>query len=111
MGDCITVHSLWAYRWKFDCSVYLQCCHGNVQVGNGQRHLIHQYSLKTRRFIGNTSMEAQMSFLMANQARVGVVHLCHSYLLLVVVIMLAKCNRCNQVTWFTTLLLALVSSL
>ncbi|XP_058950203.2 tRNA (guanine(10)-N2)-methyltransferase homolog [Pocillopora verrucosa] len=39
-------------------------------VGHGQRHLFKQYSLKTRRFIGNTSMDPQLSFLMANQGQV-----------------------------------------
>ena len=41
-----------------------------MQVGHGQRHLFKQYSLKTRRFIGNTSMDPQLSFLMANQGQV-----------------------------------------
>ncbi|XP_032598263.1 tRNA (guanine(10)-N2)-methyltransferase homolog isoform X2 [Drosophila grimshawi] len=36
----------------------------------GQRHLIQQLSLKQRKFIGNTSMDAQLSLLMANQAMV-----------------------------------------
>jgi len=39
-------------------------------VGYGQRHLLKQYSLKTRQFIGNTSMDPQLSFLMANQGQV-----------------------------------------
>lgn len=39
-------------------------------VGHGQRYLLKQYSLKTRRFIGNTSMDPQLSFLMANQGQV-----------------------------------------
>ncbi|KAE8744251.1 hypothetical protein FOCC_FOCC009171 [Frankliniella occidentalis] len=37
---------------------------------DGQRHLIKEFSLKTRKFIGNTSMDAQISVLMANQAKV-----------------------------------------
>ncbi|TMW53475.1 hypothetical protein DOY81_001473 [Sarcophaga bullata] len=37
-------------------------------LANGQRHLIKEMSLKTRKFIGNTSMDAQLSLLMANQA-------------------------------------------
>ena len=41
-----------------------------MQVGHGQRHLFKQYSLKTRRFIGNTSMDPQLSLLMANQGQV-----------------------------------------
>lgn len=39
-------------------------------VGHGQRHLIQHYSIKTRHFIGNTSMDAQLSLIMANQAQV-----------------------------------------
>ncbi|XP_028393060.1 tRNA (guanine(10)-N2)-methyltransferase homolog [Dendronephthya gigantea] len=38
-------------------------------VSNGQRHLIKKYSLKTRHFIGNTSMDAQLALLMANMAK------------------------------------------
>ncbi|XP_037943461.1 tRNA (guanine(10)-N2)-methyltransferase homolog [Teleopsis dalmanni] len=39
-------------------------------ISNGQRHLIKELSLKNRKFIGNTSMDAQLSLLMANQALV-----------------------------------------
>uniref|UniRef100_A0A1B0ERY9 tRNA (guanine(10)-N(2))-methyltransferase TRMT11 n=1 Tax=Glossina morsitans morsitans TaxID=37546 RepID=A0A1B0ERY9_GLOMM len=39
-------------------------------LANGQRHLIKEISLKNRKFIGNTSMDAQLSLLMANQALV-----------------------------------------
>ncbi|XP_013105329.2 tRNA (guanine(10)-N2)-methyltransferase homolog isoform X1 [Stomoxys calcitrans] len=39
-------------------------------LGNGQRHLIKEMSLKKRKFIGNTSMDAQLSLIMANQALV-----------------------------------------
>ncbi|GBP89335.1 tRNA (guanine(10)-N2)-methyltransferase homolog [Eumeta japonica] len=44
-------------------------------VAEGQRDLIQQYSLKKRKFIGNTSMDAQLSFLMVNQAQVTPGHL------------------------------------
>ncbi|XP_068154318.1 tRNA (guanine(10)-N2)-methyltransferase homolog [Drosophila tropicalis] len=40
-------------------------------LGSGQRHLIKDLSLKQRKFIGNTSMDAQLSLLMANQAMVA----------------------------------------
>ncbi|CAH3123253.1 unnamed protein product [Porites lobata] len=40
-------------------------------IGHGQRHLLKQYSLKTRHFIGNTSMDPQLSFIMANQGQVS----------------------------------------
>ena len=35
--------------------------------------MIHKYSLKTRHFIGNTSMDPQLSFLMANQGKVRLI--------------------------------------
>lgn len=40
------------------------------QLGNGLRTQISEISLKTRKFIGNTSMDATLSLLMANQAQV-----------------------------------------
>ncbi|RZC34191.1 tRNA (guanine(10)-N2)-methyltransferase -like, partial [Asbolus verrucosus] len=39
-------------------------------VASGLRQLIRKLSLKTRKFIGNTSMDPQLSLLMANQAKV-----------------------------------------
>ncbi|XP_026759576.2 tRNA (guanine(10)-N2)-methyltransferase homolog [Galleria mellonella] len=39
-------------------------------VADGQRDLIQVHSLKKRQFIGNTSMDAQLSIIMANQAQV-----------------------------------------
>ncbi|CAG9826079.1 unnamed protein product [Diabrotica balteata] len=39
-------------------------------IANGLRQLIKKLSLKTRKFIGNTSMDAQLSLLMANQAKI-----------------------------------------
>nr|XP_022900197.1 tRNA (guanine(10)-N2)-methyltransferase homolog [Onthophagus taurus] len=39
-------------------------------IANGLRSLINQLSLKTRKFIGNTSMDPQLSLLMANQAKI-----------------------------------------
>lgn len=39
-------------------------------VASGLRQKIKKLSLKTRKFIGNTSMDPQLSLLMANQARV-----------------------------------------
>ncbi|MFH4982114.1 hypothetical protein AB6A40_008823 [Gnathostoma spinigerum] len=35
-------------------------------VGNGQSHLKVDYSLKTRRYIGNTTMDPELSFIQAN---------------------------------------------
>lgn len=40
------------------------------QIADGQRELIESYSVKKRHFIGNTSMDACLSFIMANHARV-----------------------------------------
>ncbi|XP_011146251.1 tRNA (guanine(10)-N2)-methyltransferase homolog [Harpegnathos saltator] len=39
-------------------------------IADGQRELIQKLSLKTRKFIGNTSMDPQLSLIMANQAQV-----------------------------------------
>ncbi|XP_004534294.1 tRNA (guanine(10)-N2)-methyltransferase homolog [Ceratitis capitata] len=39
-------------------------------IAKGQRELIKELSLKKRKFIGNTSMDAQLSLLLANQALV-----------------------------------------
>lgn len=39
-------------------------------MADGKRGIVHDLSLKTRKFIGNTSMEATLSLLMANQAMV-----------------------------------------
>ncbi|KAK9710397.1 hypothetical protein K7432_008433 [Basidiobolus ranarum] len=38
------------------------------QIGLGKRELIDVYNLKKRKFIGNTSMDAELSLVMANQA-------------------------------------------
>lgn len=40
-------------------------------IGHGQRHLISRYAVRERHFIGSTSMDAQLSFIMANQAKVS----------------------------------------
>lgn len=40
-------------------------------ISYGLRQLIQKLSLKTRKFIGNTSMDPQLSLLMANQAKVN----------------------------------------
>ena len=42
------------------------------QIGCGQRDLINRFSIKKRHFIGGTSMDAHLAFLMANQAKVCV---------------------------------------
>uniref|UniRef100_A0A8C2T9J1 tRNA (guanine(10)-N(2))-methyltransferase TRMT11 n=2 Tax=Coturnix japonica TaxID=93934 RepID=A0A8C2T9J1_COTJA len=39
-------------------------------IADGQRELIESYSIKKRHFIGNTSMDACLSFIMANHGRV-----------------------------------------
>lgn len=39
-------------------------------LADGNRAMIHEISLKRRKFIGNTSMDATLSLLMANQALV-----------------------------------------
>lgn len=42
----------------------------SIQIADGNRAQINEISLKTRKFIGNTSMDATLSLLMANQAQV-----------------------------------------
>ncbi|XP_030830415.1 tRNA (guanine(10)-N2)-methyltransferase homolog [Strongylocentrotus purpuratus] len=39
-------------------------------ISDGQKRLAHRYSVKTRHFIGNTSMDALLSLVMTNQAGV-----------------------------------------
>ncbi|KAJ7341910.1 hypothetical protein JRQ81_007725 [Phrynocephalus forsythii] len=39
-------------------------------IANGQRDLIESYSVKKRHFIGNTSMDACLAFIMANHGKV-----------------------------------------
>lgn len=45
-------------------------CYVSKQLADGQRELIRSYSVKKRHFIGNTSMDAGLSFIMANHAGV-----------------------------------------
>lgn len=40
------------------------------EVGVSDRSIIKQYELPARRYLGPTSMEAEMAFIMCNQARV-----------------------------------------
>lgn len=49
----------------------------SCQIADGQRHLIDRFDLKKRVYIGNTSMEAEMSLLMANQAKASPGKLCY----------------------------------
>lgn len=44
----------------------------SFQIADGQRDLIRSHSVKNRHFIGNTSMDAGLSFIMANHAKVKV---------------------------------------
>ena len=44
------------------------CSYVGRYICSGQRKLIGQYSLKTRKFIGNTSMDAMLGMIMANMA-------------------------------------------
>ncbi|KAJ2779491.1 hypothetical protein H4R18_003972 [Coemansia javaensis] len=37
-------------------------------VGRGSRHLIDRFDVKKRRYLGNTTMDAELSLIMANQA-------------------------------------------
>ena len=42
-----------------------------VQVGRSNRSVIDKFSVKKRLYIGRTTMDAQLSFVMANLAMVG----------------------------------------
>ena len=42
----------------------------NNQIGEGQRELLNKYHLQNRLFIANTSMDAGLSLLMSNMAKV-----------------------------------------
>lgn len=44
-------------------------------ISEGQRDLIRFHSLKKRKFIGNTSMDAQLAIVMANQAQIAPGHI------------------------------------
>ena len=43
-----------------------------VQVGRSNRSVIDKFSVKKRLYIGRTTMDAQLSFVMANLAMVGI---------------------------------------
>ncbi|KAK4055764.1 hypothetical protein OIV83_000311 [Microbotryomycetes sp. JL201] len=47
------------------------------KVCDTRRHLVDQFDLKKRKYIGNTSMEAEVSLLMANQAQASAGKLCY----------------------------------
>ncbi|KAJ3597232.1 hypothetical protein NHX12_000760, partial [Muraenolepis orangiensis] len=46
------------------------CVYFGRWIADGQRELIRSYSVKNRHFIGNTSMDAGLAFIMANHAAV-----------------------------------------
>ncbi|XP_051920724.1 tRNA (guanine(10)-N2)-methyltransferase homolog isoform X1 [Hippocampus zosterae] len=46
------------------------CIYFGRWIADGQRELIRSHSVKNRHFIGNTSMDAGLSFIMANHAKV-----------------------------------------
>lgn len=46
-----------------------------LKIANGQGHLNSKYTLKKRNYIGPTSMDAELSFIMSNMARVKQGHL------------------------------------
>jgi tRNA (guanine10-N2)-methyltransferase len=41
-----------------------------IQVGKGGREVMGRYDLKRRHYVGNTSFEAELSLVTANQALV-----------------------------------------
>lgn len=52
------------------------------KIADGQRHLIDVFDLKKRKYIGNTSFDAELSLIMANQALVRR--------------LTAACSRCSR---------------
>lgn len=69
------VRYIWpfVYVWKIRGDLHLNTFHLYTllhQIADGQRELIRSHSVKNRHFIGNTSMDAGLSFIMANHAKV-----------------------------------------
>lgn len=61
---------IWIIRWddlQLDTFHLYTLLH---QIADGQRELIRSHSVKNRHFIGNTTMDAGLSFIMANHAKV-----------------------------------------
>lgn len=57
------------YKWLRDALHKVLSTHFS-QIADGQRELIRSHSVKKRHFIGNTSMDAGLSFIMANHGKV-----------------------------------------
>jgi tRNA (guanine10-N2)-methyltransferase len=53
-------------------SIYFFYC---FQISDSERTAVAKYSLKTRHFIGNTSMDPQLSMIMANLAQIDNGHI------------------------------------
>jgi tRNA (guanine10-N2)-methyltransferase len=51
-------------KWRKLTHVYI-----GRDLGEGRRDLVHKFSLKKRPFLGPTSTDAELAFLMANQAQ------------------------------------------
>lgn len=56
--------------WREVISSWTPDILSHSQIKDGQRELIRSHSVKNRHFIGNTSMDAGLSFIMANHAKV-----------------------------------------
>lgn len=60
-------------------TIYIDYLHGKCYFGylisQGQRHLVERFDLKKRSYLGSTSMDAELSLLIANIARVKSGHL------------------------------------
>lgn len=73
MGETPVVDCLFVYIWLIGGDLLLNTFHLYTllhQIADGQRELIRSHSVKNRHFIGNTSMDAGLSFIMANHAKV-----------------------------------------
>lgn len=62
--NCLPDH-MWSLAYKLCFLCTLLC-----QIADGQRELIRSHSVKNRHFIGNTSMDAGLSLIMTNHAKV-----------------------------------------
>ena len=69
------------------------------QIADGSASLIDRYNVKTRRYIGTTTMDAELSLLVANQALVSSNHEA-------VLLPYAESLRHDPQRWCTTRLLA-----
>lgn len=67
--SCISLFGL-SYENYWTPNLILPPHPSSLQIADGQRDLIRSHSVKNRHFIGNTSMDAGLSLIMSNHAKV-----------------------------------------